>query len=200
MLVKEGDKMKKLNICIDIDGTITDPYYWLSYANAYFNSNISESQVTSYDIAKVLNINRSEYLEFYEKFKTKIHSNQELRNDVKVTLDKLYESNNIYFVTARDKSLELLTRVYLKKHELQFNEVFVLGTPNKVPTAMDLNCDIFIEDSYDNAIQLSNSGFKVILIDTNYNRLPLNDNIILVYNWNEIFEIINEISKVKKAI
>ena len=192
--------MKKLNICIDIDGTITDPYYWLSYANAYFNSNISESQVTSYDIAKVLNINRSEYLEFYEKFKTKIHSNQELRNDVKVTLDKLYETNNIYFVTARDKSLELLTRVYLKKHELQFNEVFVLGTPNKVPTAMDLNCDIFIEDSYDNAVQLSNRGFKVILIDTNYNRLPLNDNIILVYNWNEIFEIINEISKVKKAI
>ena len=200
MLVKEGDKMKKLNICIDIDGTITDPYYWLSYANAYFNSNISESQVTSYDIAKVLNINRSEYLEFYEKFKTKIHSNQELRNDVKVTLDKLYESNNIYFVTARDKSLELLTRVYLKKHELQFNEVFVLGTPNKVPTAMDLNCDIFIVDSYDNAIQLSNSGFKVILIDTNYNKLSLNENIIRAYNWNEIFEIINEISKVKKAI
>jgi uncharacterized HAD superfamily protein len=165
MLVKEGDKMKKLNICIDIDGTITDPYYWLSYANDYFNSNISESQVTSYDIAKVLNINRSEYLEFYEKFKTKIHSNQELRDDVKAILDKLYELNNIYFVTARDKSLELLTLLYLKNHELQFNEVFVLGTPNKVPTAMDLNCDIFIEDSYDNAIQLSNSGFKVILIE-----------------------------------
>ena len=192
--------MKKLNICIDIDGTITDPYYWLSYANTYFNSNISESQVTSYDIAKVLNINRSEYIEFYEKFKTKIHSNQELRDDVKVILDKLYESNNIYFVTARDKSLELLTLLYLKNHELQFNEVFVLGTSDKVPTAMDLNCDIFIEDSYDNAVQLSNSGFKVILIDTNYNKLPLNDNIIRAYNWNEIFEIINEILKVKKVI
>ena len=192
--------MKKLNICIDIDGTITDPYYWLSYANTYFNSNISESQVTSYDIAKVLNINRSEYLEFYEKFKTKIHSNQELRDDVKVILDKLYELNNIYFVTARDKSLELLTLLYLKNHQLQFNEVFVLGTSDKVPTAMDLNCDIFIEDSYDNAVQLSNSGFKVILIDTNYNKLPLNENIIRAYNWNEIFEIINEILKVKKVI
>ena len=66
MLAKEGEKMKKLNICIDIDGTITDPYYWLSYANTYFNSNISESQVISYDIPKVLNISRGEYLEFYE--------------------------------------------------------------------------------------------------------------------------------------
>jgi uncharacterized HAD superfamily protein len=192
--------MKKLNICIDIDGTITDPYYWLSYANTYFNSNISESKITSYDIAKVLNVNRSQYLEFYERFKTKIHSNQELRDDAKEILDKLYESNNIYFVTARDKSLELLTLLYLKNHELQFNEVFVLGTSDKVSTAMDLKCDIFIEDSYDNAVQLSNSGFKVILIDTNYNRFPLNENIIRVYNWNEIFEIINEILKVKEAI
>ena len=200
MLAKEGEKMKKLNICIDIDGTITNPYYWLNYANTYFNSNISENQVTSYDIAKVLNINRSEYLEFYEKFKTKIHSNQELRDHVKVILDKLYESNNIYFVTARDKSLELLTLLYLKNHELQFNEVFVLGTSDKVPTAINLNCDIFIEDSYDNAVQLSNSGFKVILIDTNYNKLPLNENIIRVYNWNEIFKIISEILKVKKVI
>ena len=192
--------MKRLNICIDIDGTITDPYYWLSYANMYFKSNISESDVNSYDIAKVLKVDRGEYLEFYEKFKAKIHNNQELRDDVKVILDKLYESNNIYFVTARDKSLELLTRLYLKKHEIKSNEVFVLGTSDKVSTAMNLNCDIFIEDSYDNAIQLSNSGFKVILIDTNYNRFSLNDNIIRAYSWNQIFKIINEISKVKKAI
>ena len=54
--------MKNLNICIDIDGTITDPYYWLSYANNYFNSNISESQITSYDISKVLNVDRNDYL------------------------------------------------------------------------------------------------------------------------------------------
>jgi len=112
--------MKNLNICIDIDGTITDPYYWLSYANDYFNSNISESQITSYDIAKILNIEQNDYLCFYEKYKFKIHSNQNLRYDVKHILNKLYKSNNIYFVTARDKSLELLTFQYLKKHEILF--------------------------------------------------------------------------------
>lgn len=189
--------MKYLNICIDIDGTITDPYYWLSYANSYFNSNISESEVTSYDITKVLNISENDYLKFYEKYKFKIHSKQELRTDVKYALNRLYELNNIYFITARDKSLELLTFQYLKKYKIPFDKLFVLGTHNKVPKATELNSDIFIEDSYDNAILLSNNGFKVILLDTNYNRFPLNDNIIRTSNWTEILQIITEIAKNK---
>jgi len=192
--------MKNLNICIDIDGTITDPYYWLSYANSYFNSNISEDQVISYDISKVLNIEQNDYIEFYEKFKFEIHTTQKLRNDVKEILDELHRFNNLYYVTARDKSLELLTFLYLLNHEIPFDEIFLLGTHNKVPKAKDLNCDIFIEDSYDNAIELSNSGFMVILIDTNYNRLPLNNNIIRAHNWLEVSQIITEISRKKEAI
>ncbi len=192
--------MKNLNICIDIDGTITDPYYWLSYANDYFNSNISENDVICYDIAKILNVEINEYLDFYEKFKFEIHKEQKLRDDVKVVIDSLYNQNNIFFVTARDKSLEMLTFQYLKHHNILFDEVHVLGTHDKVPTAINLNCDIFIEDSYDNAIQLSNSGFKVILINTNYNKLPLNSNITRAHTWNEILQIITQISKQEKAI
>lgn len=192
--------MKKLNICIDIDGTITNPYYWLSYANKYFNLNISEEEVTSYEIAKVLNVEISDYLRFYDELKFEMHSEEELREEVKDILDILYEQNYIHFVTAREKSLELLTNRYLKQHNIPFDDVFVLGDTNKTPTAIFLDCDIFIEDSYDNAIQLSKDGFKVLLIDTNYNRLPLNDNIIRVYDWNDILEIINKISKEKEVI
>lgn len=192
--------MKNLNICIDIDGTITDPYYWLSYANAYFKLTLSEAEITSYEIAKVLKIEEEDYVNFYERLKFEIHSNQELRNDAKAIINELYKQNYIYFVTARDKSLELLTNMYLKQHEIQSDGVLVLGTHNKVPAARNLNSDIFIEDSYDNAVKLSTSGFKVLLLDTNYNRLPLNENIIRVYNWEEILEFINKISKEKEVI
>lgn len=192
--------MKNLNICIDIDGTITDPYYWLSYANQYFNLNITENEVTEYSIHKILNIEEKAYLKFYEELKVEIHSKQPLRKDVKEILDILHKYNNLYFVTAREKSLELLTFSYLLNNEIPFDEVFVLGTHNKVPKANELNCNIFIEDSYDNAISLSENGFKVLLLDTNYNRLPLNSNITRVNNWNEILQIINEISIEKEAI
>ena len=192
--------MKNLNICIDIDGTITDPYYWLYYANKYFNLNISEDDVTDYEIAKVLNIEKEDYNKFYEENKFIIHSRQMLRNDFIDVIERIYAFNNIYFVTARDKSLELLTNLYLKYHKISYDGVWVLGNTNKVPIAQKLNCNIFIEDSYDNAVELSSNGFKVLLIDTNYNRLSLNDNIIRVYNWNEILQIISDLSKEQDVI
>lgn len=192
--------MKCLNICIDIDGTITDPYYWLHHANDYFNLNVSKEDITQYDIAKTLNITREEYLKFYEEMKFKIHSEEKIREDVKPILDMLYIFHNLYFVTARDKSLELLTTQYLKTNNIPYDDVFVLGNCNKTPIAQKLNCDIFIEDSYDNALSLSASGFRVILLDTNYNRFPLTANITRVFNWHQILEILYNLSKKEEVV
>lgn len=187
--------MKQLNICIDIDGTITDPYYWLGYANNYFNLSVKKEEVTEYNISKVMNIKEEEYLKFYEEKKFDMHTNEPLRKHVQEILNLLSKDNNIFFITARDKSLELLTNIYLKYHNIPFDDVFVLGTHNKVPQARKVNCDIFVEDSYDNAIELSKDGFKVLLLDTNYNRHELNDKITRVHNWKEIYKIITKVSK-----
>lgn len=192
--------MKNLNICIDIDGTITDAYYWLDICNEYFNTNITEEQVTEYYIHNVLGVEESEYIEFYEKNKVKMHSDQKLRENAKSVISKLSLANNIYFVTAREKNLTMLTHGYLRKNEIPYDDLLVLGSHYKVDAAKELNCNVFIEDNYDNAIQLSNAGFKVLLIDTTYNRKPINENIIRVYNWNEIYSIINELLLQNKAM
>jgi uncharacterized HAD superfamily protein len=47
-----------LNLCIDIDGTITEAYYWLKAANRYFDADIQPYQVKEYDIHNVLNVSR----------------------------------------------------------------------------------------------------------------------------------------------
>lgn len=192
--------MKNLNICIDIDGTITDAYYWLKLCNEYFNTNITEGQVTEYYIHKVLGIDEAKYEEFYEKHKVKMHSEQRLRADAKSVISDLSMHHNIYFVTARDKSLTMLTHAYLRKNEIPYDDLFVLGTHYKVDKAKELNCSVFIEDNYDNAIQLSKAGFSVLLIDTTYNRKPINENIIRVYNWNQIYKILEKSSLQNKAM
>jgi uncharacterized HAD superfamily protein len=94
----------------------------------------------------------------------------------------------------------MLTHVYLRKNGLPYDGLFVLGSCYKVAKARELNCDLFIEDHYDNALQLSNKGFKVLLLDTAYNRKPLNENIVRVNDWKEIFHIINALSQQNKAI
>jgi uncharacterized HAD superfamily protein len=172
--------MKNLNICIDIDGTITDPYFWLSIANKYLNKKVNVDVVTEYEIDKVMGITRKD-------------DEVSLRENSREVIEALIKTNNIYFVTARDKDLEILTYAYLKKNNIPYDDVFVLGTHYKVDMAKQLKCDIFIEDSYTNALQLSENGFKVLLIDTNYNRKPLNDNITRVFSWDEINEIIEEL-------
>jgi uncharacterized protein len=185
--------MNNLNICIDIDGTITDAYYWLDLANKHFNKNLSETDITEYCIHEVLGISENDYNEFYERYKFKLHSEQLIREDAKVFIKRLNLLHNIYFVTARDKSLTMLTHGYLRKNGIPYDELFVLGSHYKVEKAKELDSSIFIEDSYDNAMQLSRAGFKVLLIDTNYNRKSINENIIRVYNWTEIYRIIDEL-------
>lgn len=192
--------MKNLNICIDVDGTITDAYYWLDLCNEYFNKSVTEEEVTEYFIHKVLGVRAEEYIEFYEKFKFRIHSEQKIRQDAKAIIKRLYMLHNIYFVTAREKSLTILTHSYLRKNKIPYDDLFVLGSHYKVDIARNLSCDVFIEDNYDNAIQLYSAGFKVLLIDTNYNKQPLTENITRVYGWNEIYEIIDKLLLQNKAI
>ncbi|WPC41687.1 5' nucleotidase, NT5C type [Clostridium sp. JS66] len=193
--------MKNLNICIDIDGTITDPYFWLDIANKYFNKNVTIDKVTEYKVDIVMGVTRDEYYDFYDKNKFKMHNdNVSLRENAKEVIEELIKLNTIYFVTARDKDLKLLTYSYLNNNSIPYDDIFVLGTHYKVDMARKLKCDIFIEDSYENALQLSENGFKVLLIDTNYNRKPLNKNIVRVLNWNEIYEVIKEMPLCSKAI
>lgn len=191
----------KLNICIDIDGTVTEPYYWLNIFNKHFKKNIKPSEVTKYNIDEVMGITEEQYNEFYEKHKVRIHTVEEkVRKDAKDVLNILKEYNNIYFVTARDKSLEMLTRCYLENNGINYDELYVLGSHYKVKKAIELKCDIFIEDNPNNALELSEAGFKVILIDTNYNKNIHGYNIIRVYNWREVYNIVKEIYMEDKAI
>jgi len=54
----------KLNLCIDIDGTITEPFYWLNFANDYFGTSLKPFQITKYDIHEVLHLPKEQYLDF----------------------------------------------------------------------------------------------------------------------------------------
>ncbi|NFM80197.1 hypothetical protein FDC04_15525 [Clostridium botulinum] len=194
--------MDNLNICIDIDGTITEPYYWLEISNKYFKKNIKPEDITVYNIEDVLGITEEEYMKFYEKYKVRIHTEEKLRQGAKKVLNELNKYHNIYFVTAREKSLEVLTKSYLINHSIKFRDLYVLGSHYKVDKAKELNCDIFIEDNPSNAVELSEAGFKVILLDTNYNKhIKENENIIRISHWDEVYNIVKEISPTEeKAI
>lgn len=184
--------MKKLNICIDIDGTVTEPYYWIETANEYFDKAITGDDVTVYEIPEVLDISLDEYYAYYDKHGYDIHYYAKPREHAKEVVNKYFKNNNIHFVTAREDRMEKVSKIWLKNNGFKKNSLTLLGSHNKIETAKKLKCDIFIEDRYENAVDLSKAGFNTILIDCTYNQGKLPENAIRVKTWDEIDTIIQE--------
>jgi uncharacterized protein len=182
--------MKSLNICVDIDGTVTDGYYWLELSNKHFSKDVKREQVTQYDIPTVLGVTNEEYDEFYKKYKIEIHSKDPIKKHAKEILEKLSIKHKIYFITARDTELKETTHSYFREYEIHYDGIFMLGSHYKLDQAKDLCCDIFIEDNYNTASELAEAGIRVLLMDHYYNRRPLLENMVRVHNWDEVYNII----------
>jgi len=190
--------MNQLNLCIDIDGTITEAYDWIPRVNDYFKTRITAKQVSVYEIHKTLGIQIEAYHEFYRLYGELIHEEVRIRIGVKDVLDKLYENHRIHIVSAREERMQNVTEKWLFQHELPRDTLSLLGTPDKVSKAHELCCDIFIEDRYENAVQLAAYGFKVLLIDCHYNQGFCYSGITRVMNWLEIEAYIEDYVQVCK--
>jgi hypothetical protein len=182
--------LRKLNLCIDIDGTVTEPYYWLERANRYFDRQVGPEDVTAYEIHKVLGVGEDDYKEFYDLYGKLLHGEAQARFGASEVIRELYrQQHNIHFVTAREEKYEATSTEWLARHQMPLDTICHLGHPNKVDKAKELKSDLFIEDCYSNVMQLAKAGFDVLMIDCSYNKGPLPENAIRVGNWAEIAEI-----------
>lgn len=182
--------MGNLNICIDIDGTITNPYHFLPYLNDMYNKQITEEECITHKLEELYQVELDDLLQsFHNNF---MHAYKEaiVVDGAKEVLKELNEIHNLYFVTARSEILKEITIGWLDENELGYIDVHLLGSDYKVEKAKELNCNIFIEDNPSNAIQLASEGFTVLLIDNNYNKNVENENIVRVKNWGDIKKFI----------
>ena len=196
--MKGGDKMKNLNICIDIDGTVTEPYYWLADANRFFNKQVKPEDVLSYDIHEAMGIEKCAFDAFYDEFGESMHRKAQIRPGAKEVIDRLSGLHQIHFVTAREEVMRGVSLEWLQKHGIPFDTISLLGSWHKSGTARDLQCDLFIEDSLCNAQELAQAGFDVLLVDCNYNKAILPAGVARVNNWCQIERMVQNIST-KKA-
>ena len=184
--------MINLNICIDIDGTITSPYHFIPYLNELYSKNITEEECNTHDWESLYGIDMETMInEFHEKY---MHSYREAKvvSNAKEIITNLKKNHNLYFVTARDSKLTDITQNWLNDNGFEEIDVYLLGSDYKADKAKELECNVFIEDNPSNALQLANEGMKVLLIDTNYNKDIEHENIIRVNDWMDINVFIEE--------
>ncbi|MHB1315976.1 MAG: 5' nucleotidase, NT5C type [Christensenellales bacterium] len=187
--------IKNLNICIDIDGTVTEPFFWLPDANRFFDKQVEPKDITSYEIYKAMGTDPSAYDEFYGKLGESMHRRSGIRPGVKEVIGKLSGVHQVHFVTAREEIMRDVSLEWLQKHRIPFDTISLLGSHHKASRAKSLHCDLFIEDSRSNALELSRAGFDVLLVDCTYNQGRLPANITRVSNWNQIEKMIQNYKK-----
>jgi uncharacterized protein len=182
--------MGKLNICIDIDGTITNPYHFIPYLNDMYNKQLTESECITHKLEELYEVDLDDLLKSFHTDYIHAYKEASVVEGAKEVIKDLNENHNLYFVTARSEILKDITKVWLNENELGYIDVHLLGSDYKVSKARELECNIFIEDNPSNAMQLASEGLTVLLIDNNYNKDIENENIIRVSSWNDIKEFI----------
>lgn len=163
---------KSRNICIDIDGTMIDPYFFIPYLNELTGENVKEEEYTSIDWNDTYG---PQYQNIYENFDVEyshIYKEANILDGAKEVVDKLLKNGDqVYFVTARSKDIDEITKSWIEKQGLDSSRVYSLsGNSGKVKMAEKLQCDYFIEDDPNNVKNLLKAGYKVLLMDTNYNK------------------------------
>lgn len=186
--------MSKLNICIDIDGTITDPYHFVPYLNEIYNKNITPEECITYSWEELYETDMDDTLQKLHGSYMYCYKEADVVDGAKDIIGELYESHNLYFVTARSEILTEITREWLNEKGFSNIDVHLLGSDYKIDKARELECNIFIEDNPKNAIGLAEAGMMVLLVDTYYNKNIEHENITRVKDWSQIKSIIEKCS------
>ena len=81
--------MKKYNIGIDIDGTLTFSGYFLPYLNEYFGRDIGYEELNKYDFRDIYNVTDEEIMSFFRGEGKNLIFNADLLDGARDTVNEL---------------------------------------------------------------------------------------------------------------
>ena len=101
--------------------------------------------------------------------------------------------HEVVVLTSRPKTARADTLMWLGFHNFPVGEFHLL--PHQPKSAVRPHCDVYIDDSAANAADLiRNTNATVLLWDRPWNqntRLPMNERLEIVYDWNRVIEVCN---------
>ena len=118
----------------------------------------------------------------------------------KNAVKKLNLNHQLFAITSRPDVTEPMTRIWIKRNFLDgfqgvhFSNHFVLQTKNKKTKSdicKQLGVEIMIDDHIDYALDCSQNGIPVLLMDATWNQdevLP--ENVRRVKGWREILKVL----------
>lgn len=190
-----------MRIGIDIDGVLTDIEQWQLDVGGKFFSKYNKSVVNNdgYEITEIFDISNELDDEFWNEYLYEYATKEPSRKYASEVIKKLKDDGNeIYIVTARyltdrdtddGKRMREIVVNWLKEQNIYYDEI-IFSPEDKKENCKKYNIDIMIEDKVDNINKIS-SIIPVICFHAGYNKECKGKNIYRVYNWYDIYNLIN---------
>ncbi len=186
-----------MNICIDIDNTITNTLPILKeYCKKYNkevvkrNLKMNNKGFASYNL---YNWTQEENMDFCIKYLEEVVLQAQVKENAKEIIEKLKnDGHNINIVSSRIqpmfKTPYETTEKYLKEKGIKYDKLLV-GSLDKEKFCIENNIEIMLEDEPHYIIPISKK-IPVIVFEEEFNKECEGKNIIKVNNWNEVYNII----------
>ena len=198
-----------MRIGIDIDGVLTDIEQWQLDVGGKFFSKFNKSVLNKdgYEITKIFNVSDELDSQFWNEYLYEYVTKEPSRKYASEVIKKLKDDGNeIYIVTARyltdrnNEDGEKMRKIvvnWLAEQKIDYDEI-IFSPEDKKENCKKYNIDIMIEDKVDNINKIS-SIIPVICFHAGYNKECKGKNIYRVYNWYDIYNLINggKICKIK---
>ncbi|CAM5222068.1 Nucleotidase OS=Ureibacillus acetophenoni OX=614649 GN=SAMN05877842_102209 PE=3 SV=1 [Ureibacillus acetophenoni] len=173
---------------IDIDGTVTTADTLIPHINKKYNTNIVLDDVVEYDFLSAFKepIDRDEFSKWFKENEAYMYSVSEIAKNAKTILNDWQSIYELFYISARNTNVFSITQKWFEENKVPFHHIELIGSHDKLEVAKKHQVDVFFEDKHDNAVCIAEElKIPVILFDTPYNRNPVPENVIRVYDWLE---------------
>lgn len=194
-----------MNIAVDLDDSLADLISeLLLFHNDRYGTCLKKSDFKSCNYADIWGGTRSDNVgKIREFFKSDYFRNIiPIAGSQEVLAILKEKGHNPFVVTGRENYFEQITHTFIEEY---FSNIFSgiyhtnaysedLIRIKKSTVCKELNASIIIEDDLVHIIDCANSGIKVLVYDTPWNQGELPNGATRVSSWNQILEVINELS------
>lgn len=135
---------------------------------------------------------KEEVKEFFINNMERIAKDLEPRNGAQYYMNKIIsDGHELFLISHRAyphyKNPFEITKKWLQKNNLKYNELILSSTTNKSRECKKYNIDIMFDDIESNCREMLNEGINCYMMKTNYNKAD-SCGIPFVLNWHKLYE------------
>ena len=196
-----------MNIYVDIDNIVADfEGAFRRNLNKKKNRSLKQADISEFDFFRCYGISKEEEGAIHQEF-IKRGGYRKLKKikGSKQGIKELKRIGDVFLITARPEALRKITTDWLNHKGIDIREDHVIFSKNKADDRHAI--DIIVEDKWEDAIDLAEKGYEVILYDYPWNRKRgLSGNIInnskigRVYSWKDIIANVGVAAEKKREI